>query len=252
MDWSSRECARSGHATFAPDEGNLRHHLTVTTPAGEAWKCLRCGAFIVGEAYAHGPADSAPIVWHGEQVRDRLIIRLLAVERGIRGLLVAGLALIVWQIRDSQDTIEDRLNQSLPLLKPFATEIGWNMLDSKMLHWINVLIKTTPHTLTLIAAGLGAYGLLQVIEGVGLWLVHRWAEYLAVVATSGFIPVEVYEINHSVTAWKVGALAVNIAAVIWLLWRKHLFGVNGGVAAIEDEWLRGRAAVARAIRLPEG
>ena len=250
MDWSSRECARSGHATFAPDEDNLRHHLTVDTPAGPAWKCLRCGVFVVGEPFAHGGADQAPVVWHGAQVRDRLIIRLLAVERGARGLLVLGLAWVVLQIRGSQDSIEDRVTQSIPLLKPFATEIGWNLLDSKMLHWINVLIKTTPHTLLLIATGLGAYGLLQVIEGVGLWLVHRWAEYLAVVATSAFIPVEIYELNHSVTPVKVGALVVNIGAVIWLLWRKHLFGVNGGMAAIEDEWLRGRAAIARAIRLP--
>lgn len=228
----------------------MRHHLVIDTPAGEAWKCLRCGAFIVGEPYEHGPADNAPIVWHGAQVRDRLIIRLLALERGARGSLVMGLALVVWQIRGSQETIEDRVTASLPLLQPFATQIGWDMVDSTMLHWLNVLIRTTPHTLLLIALGLGAYGVLQVVEGIGLWLVHRWAEYLAVVATSGFIPVEVYEIHHSVSALKIAALAVNIAAVLWLLWRKHLFGVNGGGAAIEDEWLRGRAAIARAIRLP--
>jgi uncharacterized membrane protein (DUF2068 family) len=174
------------------------------------------------------------------------------VERGIRGLIVIGLALVVWQIRGSQETIEDRVNASLPLLQPFATQIGWDMVDSRILHILNALIRTTPQNLLLIAAALLGYGLLQVVEGVGLWLVHRWAEYLAVVATSAFIPVEVYELNHSITALKVSALAVNVAAVIWLLWRKHLFGVNGGSAAIEDEWLRGRAAIARAIRLPEG
>ena len=249
MDWSTWECARVGHVTFRPEEPELAEPLHTETPVGTAWKCLRCGVFHPGAPYAHGPADTAPRVWHGAQVRDRLIIRLLAVERGIRGLLILALGFVVVQVRGSQDSIEDRITQSLPLLSQLSTQAGWNVKDSKVLHLIESIIHASPQRLGLIALALLAYGTLQLVEGTGLWLVHRWAEYLTVVATSAFIPVEVYEIYHKVTVPKIGALIVNILAVMWLVWRKHLFSANGGKKRMEIEWVRGRTAVERAITL---
>jgi uncharacterized membrane protein (DUF2068 family) len=63
----------------------------------------------------------------------------------------------------------------------------------------------------------------------------RWGEYLAVVATSVFLPLEIYEIAHKVSVLKLLALAVNIAAVVWLLYSKRLFGLRGGSAAYHAE-----------------
>jgi hypothetical protein len=34
---------------------------------------------------------------------------------------------------------------------------------------------------------------------------------------------------------RAGALAINVGAVVFLLWRKHLFGVNGGRRAYDEE-----------------
>jgi Predicted membrane protein (DUF2127) len=44
-----------------------------------------------------------------------------------------------------------------------------------------------------------------------------------------------YEITEKVTAFRAIALAINIAAVVWLLWSKRLFGLNGGAAAYHAE-----------------
>src|SRR5664280_1117170 len=44
------------------------------------------------------------------------------------------------------------------------------------------------------AALLGAYAALEAIEGVGLWLLKRWGEYFAAVATAIFLPLEVREL----------------------------------------------------------
>jgi hypothetical protein len=63
----------------------------------------------------------------------------------------------------------------------------------------------------------------------------RWGEYVAVVGTSVFIPLEVYEIVETVTWLRVAALALNVFAVIYLLWTKRLFGLRGGRAAFERE-----------------
>ena len=66
-------------------------------------------------------------------------------------------------------------------------------------------------------------------------MVKRWGEYFAVVATSVFLPLEIHELLNRVTVLRVLALVVNIAAVVWLLWSKRLFGLRGGGAAYHAE-----------------
>jgi hypothetical protein len=72
VDWSLLKCARKGHVTYAPDEPALRDRLHVATPAGEAWRCLRCGTYVHGEPHGRGPADHAPLVMRGRELRDEL------------------------------------------------------------------------------------------------------------------------------------------------------------------------------------
>ena len=120
MDWSLRSCARKGHLTYKPDDEIWAAGLWAQTPVGIAWKCLRCSAFIPGEAFAHGPANQAPEVLHGRQIRDQLIIRALAIERAVRGLLVIGLAILTWQFLGSQYSLNQQITTDLPLLKPLA------------------------------------------------------------------------------------------------------------------------------------
>jgi len=249
MDWSLRSCARHGHEIYRPNESDLAESLKAQTPVGEAWKCLRCGAFIPGEPFAHGPADDAPHVLHDRQIRDRAIIRFLAVERAVRGVIVLILAWAVWQIRGSRETLEQHLNKDIPLLKPFADQFGWDLSNSHAIHLLNSVVETSTRTLTLIALGLLAYGVLQSVEGYGLWNQRRWAEYLTVVATSAFIPFEIFELSHKLTVVRAGALVINVAAVVWLLWSKHLFGLNGGATAAHDDALKGRSALEYAIAL---
>jgi len=52
-----------------------------------------------------------------------------------------------------------------------------------------------------------------------------------VVATSLFLPVEIYELSRDITALKVVAFVINVALVAYLVLAKHLFGVRGGAAA---------------------
>ena len=63
----------------------------------------------------------------------------------------------------------------------------------------------------------------------------RWGEYVAVVGTAVFIPLEIYELLERVTWLRVVAFAFNVFAVVYLLWTKRLFGFRGGRAAFEAE-----------------
>jgi uncharacterized membrane protein (DUF2068 family) len=86
-------------------------------------------------------------------------------------------------------------------------------------------------TLTYLAIGLAAYAVIELAEGVGLWLGRRWGEYLAMVATSVFLPYEVYDLTVKITWLRLGALLINLLLVVYLAWSKRLFGLRGGKAA---------------------
>ena len=43
---------------------------------------------------------------------------------------------------------------------------------------------------------------IEFIEAIGLWLITRWGEYFAVIATGVFLPLEIYEITEKVTAFR--------------------------------------------------
>lgn len=59
MDWSLLGCGARGHVTFAPDEPGLRERFSTTTRDGPAWRCLRCGTFVIGPPKVTGPATAA-------------------------------------------------------------------------------------------------------------------------------------------------------------------------------------------------
>jgi uncharacterized membrane protein (DUF2068 family) len=235
VDWNLRACGRHGHETYAPDEPELRERLHVTTPAGEAWRCLRCGTFVVGEASASGPADRAPEVPRGRLLRDRTIMRLLAAERVVRGAALFFVAFLIIRFRGREQELKDTFNNDVTVLRPVAEQLGWSMDDSKIVRGISRVFELSPATLTWITIGVIGYGTLQVVEAYGLWTISRWGEYLAVVATSIFLPWEIYEVTEKITVIRVGALIINIAAVLWLLWSKRLFGLRGGAPAYHRE-----------------
>ena len=54
-------------------------------------------------------------------------------------------------------------------------------------------------------------------------------------ATIRLLPLEIWELTEKFTWLKVLLTAVNVAAVIWLVWSKRLFGVRGGGAAYRAE-----------------
>ena len=235
MDWSLRACGRRGHETYAPDEPELHDRLHVMTAAGEAWRCLRCGDFVVGPPDGSGPADDAPIVLRGRALRDATILRLLALERAGRGLIILAIAYGVLRFKSSQNDLRQAFDRALPAAKPLEDALHINLTDSAFVHRLQHLLSSKPHTLSLIAIGLFAYAGLQLVEGVGLWMLKRWGEYVAVVGTSAFIPLEVYELLERVTWLRIAALLVNVGAVVYLVWTKRLFGLRGGHAAFEAE-----------------
>ena len=235
FDWSLRSCGARGHVTYRPDEAALAERLRADTAAGEAWRCLRCEDFVPGPPHGTGPAEDAPLVLRGNALKDALILRILAVERLGRGLLLLALAYGIYRFEGARNSLVMVFQQYLPLLRPIGDRLGVDLEDTGPVKLIEEALRARHSTLLLVAAGVLAYGALQLLEGTGLWLMRRWGEYVAMVGTSLFIPLEVYELVHTVTWLKVAALVLNLFAVVYLLWTKRLFGLRGGREAFEAE-----------------
>jgi len=234
MDWNLRSCARHGHVTYAPVEPEYRAKLEASTPLGGAWRCLRCGTYVLGEPNGSGPADDAPVLLRGKALRSAFILRGLAIERWVRALVLVLLGVAVLDLRSTQVSLQDLFAKDLNSLDPFFRQIHFKVSDSSTISSIEKVLHAKPSTLTLIGVALILYGALQLAEGIGLWSLKRWGEYVAVVGTTLFIPLEIYEIVDKVSWLKIVILIINVAAVLYLLLAKRLFGIRGGGRAYEE------------------
>ena len=143
----------------------------------------------------------------GDRGRSRLVLRLIALERLIRGvLLIAAGIYLLTHVGSDFGRLADRVMRAVELdpRRPFLHHI------IAKLHRLR--------TGTVVATGIAAlgYGLLESVEGVGLWLERLWAEYLTVIATSLLIPFELYELARKPSLLKGAGIVVNIAIVVYL------------------------------------
>jgi uncharacterized membrane protein (DUF2068 family) len=90
--------------------------------------------------------------------------------------------------------------------------------DNRHIHRLLAhLLAVTPAQLKAASVGTFIYSGLLLTEGIGLLLRKRWAEYFTIITTACFIPLEIYEIVHHVTAAKIVILAVNVGIVAYLI-----------------------------------
>jgi uncharacterized membrane protein (DUF2068 family) len=246
MNWSLLGCGHHGHVTYAPAEAGVRQQLCAQTASGEAWRCLRCGTYVTGAPMASGPAEQAPAVRRGQEVRSAFILRVFAVERFLRGLVAGALAFVVWRFAYSRESIEQAFNRERPILRSLFRQFGYNIDNSKLFGSIQHALTLSPTTIKLLAGGLALYTVIELIEAVGLWLYRRWGEYFAMVATSLGLPYEIYDLVDQITAPRAIFFAVNLALVLYLVITKRLFGVRGGKHAYEAR-LRSESIMEAAI-----
>ncbi len=235
--WELLACGVGGHLLVGTDAAEIRpeDRLIARLEEGVRWhRCLRCDSWLALEPPAH-PArrhppdrDEIRLPLRGRPLRDKFILRLIAVDKALRFLLFAALAVGVFLIAANETGVRDLYYR---LLQDFR---GTSELPQHgLLHEIDRLLNLRSGTLELVGLGLAAYALLQATEAAGLWMTKRWAEYLTFIATSLFIPFEVWELTVSQTPLKIAALVLNFAIVAYLLWAKRLFGLRGGAAADE-------------------
>lgn len=153
---------------------------------------------------------------------DRLIV-LIGVFKLVKVLVLVAAAVCVFA------TLHDGVRAQL---RQFAAGNGREVV----IRYVGSLTNGSAHRTELIGGGLLAYAALFSVEGIGLLTRKVWAEWLTIIITTSFIPLEVYEMVHKSSAVKAVVLVANILIVIYLVARRihasHQHGLKG--------WLRER------------
>jgi uncharacterized membrane protein (DUF2068 family) len=249
IDWELIGCGLHGHALFGTDAAHLRpgdRHIAGEADGVRWYRCLRCDAWLAlptpaQPAREHPPdREAIEVPLRGPALRDRFVLRLIAIDRGVHfvvlGLLGVGVLLFAANERSLRDTF-------FRVLTDLQAGVAGGPVQSTghvgILHELDKLFTLRSGTLREVGAALVGYGVLEGIEAVGLWLAKRWAEYLTFVSTTVLLPLEIYELIHRSTVLKVVGFAINLAVVLYLLFAKRLFGLRGGGAAVRAERERG-------------
>jgi uncharacterized membrane protein (DUF2068 family) len=155
----------------------------------------------------------------GRRIEVTTAIRLITIERFLKAtvLIVGGLLLIVVGAKTDVHKLVEEIQDQLNLTQGRGF---WRGLAQRALERFGTLSRDKQD---LIAIGAILYGALEGFEGVGLLLRRRWAEYLVLVATAAFLPLEIDELVRKPTALKALALLVNLLIIGYLIWRKRLF-----------------------------
>ncbi len=141
--------------------------------------------------------------------RDRWIL-LIGIAKAIKSTSLFLLAALVLAL-----TGGDRAT----VLQHWAFALGIDPGN----HWLRIAIERAdlfgPAKLRLVAAGMALYAVLFAIEGAGLLLRKRWGEYVTIVITGSFIPIEVYETLRHPHIPRAITIVLNVAAVAYLVHR---------------------------------
>ena len=245
VDWELVACGLGGHRLVGTDAAELRAEdaiLAREQPPVRWHRCLRCDSWL-GLAPPQSPSRKHPpdreeieLPLRGKALRDKVVLRVIAFDRALHFVILVLLGIAVLAFASNRASLHDTYYRFLTALQ---SGVAGSPVQSSghvgILHELDRLFSLRSGTLREVGIALLAYGLLEGIEAVGLWLVKRWAEYLTFLATTILLPLEVYEIVHRGSALKIVGFIINVAVVVYLLCAKRLFGVRGGGAVDEAQ-----------------
>ena len=237
--WELLVCGLAGHELVALDAAHVDDAVIARDEGDTRWhRCLRCDSWLPlavpsEPARERPPArDEIELPLRGRPLRDKIVLRLIAINRALHfiGLALLAIAILLFSANraDLRDTV---LRVTADITGESAS--GGASARHGITHRLDQLFSLRSSRLHLFAAIAIVYALVEALEAVGLWYGKRWAEYLTLIVTASLLPVEVYELSDHATPFKVLAFLINLAVVVYLLYAKRLFGLRGGAAADE-------------------
>ncbi|HYP74840.1 MAG TPA: DUF2127 domain-containing protein [Polyangiaceae bacterium] len=139
------------------------------------------------------------------------VLIAIALFKLVKAILLIALGVGAFSLLFEHDTVRT--------LRTTLGELGMNPRQPLISKAIAKVSGLDHRRLEEVGVGTFIYAIVFLVEGTGLLLRRRWAEYLTVVVTASFIPFELYELVHEASALKVVGLVVNVLIVVYLVLR---------------------------------
>src|SRR5271156_4778462 len=147
-------------------------------------------------------SNNAPLARFG-------VLRTIAVYKLLKVII---LILAAWgEVRLHDATLSARI-LSWPSAPPHGLE---HDLVARGIAWFSGLSEERVHQVRLITL---TYAAVFSVEGIGLWMQRRWAEWLTVIITASLVPLELWELVHSPSFGAAAVLLANCLIVGYLYW----------------------------------
>lgn len=137
------------------------------------------------------------------------VLRTIALYKLVKVLLL--LAVAYGEIRLSDASLAAKL-VTWASARPLGLE---HKVVTWLLEWFSGLSASRVHALRMVTF---AYAAVFAVEGIGLWMHKRWAEWLTTIITASLIPLELWELFHAPNLGKAAVVLANVAIVIVLIW----------------------------------
>jgi uncharacterized membrane protein (DUF2068 family) len=239
-------CGFRGHLLAGLDEDAEIDPVWARDMHGLRWhRCLRCDSWLPMHELATLPKrtrrrgrrarrDEIRLPLRGRPLRDKVILRIIAVDRAVHFIVLGALAAAIFLLAANQHALRTEFLKVVNALNLLGT--GPKPTRHGFVSLVGDVLNYKSSSLYLFGTGVAAYALIEGAEAVGLWIQARWAEYLTFIATGAFLPYEIWELIHGVTVFKAGAFVVNVVILVYLGFNKRLFGLRGGEAAIHASY----------------
>jgi uncharacterized membrane protein (DUF2068 family) len=148
-----------------------------------------------------------PIAMASSDSHSRRLLRTIAFFKFIKATLLAAAGIGALHAVN-RDIFEDA--------KDLVIKFHLNPGNHFIAHALERTTSITPRRLHELGIVAFLYSALFLAEGIGLWSLKRWGEWMAVVITSSLLPFEIYEAWHKFTLAKAAVLVFNVA-IVWYL-----------------------------------
>jgi uncharacterized membrane protein (DUF2068 family) len=231
-------CALHGHELVGTDLADIPEDYRLVAfddgPGGTRWhRCLRCDSWLPLPPPT-SPATRTPppltdieVPLRGRPLRDRFVLRLIAIDRIVHFLVLAAIAVAIFLFARDRTALHGEYTR---ILNRLQGGVGGPLSDART-GWLadfDKLFAVPTSHLYGYGVAVAGYAAINGIEAYGLWRARRWAEYLTLVEVAVLLPLEIHELTVRVSPLKIVTLVLNLAVVAYLLWAHRLFGIRGG------------------------
>jgi uncharacterized membrane protein (DUF2068 family) len=142
-------------------------------------------------------------------VSHKTVLRMIAAFKLVKAALLIAVALGSLKLihRDVGDTVTR-----------WAQAVGLDASSQSVNTAVEKASSLTPANIKALSFGSLLYAALFLTEGIGLALLKSWAEWLTIIITCSFLPLEIYEIVRHSTWLRALVFAINIGIAAYLIY----------------------------------